>query len=81
MKFSKVKEVCVFGIDDVTWGQKIAAVIVSQTSEKFEIEELEDFLKNKIASFKIPKQIFFVDELPKTELGKIKRETVKQMFC
>lgn len=80
MKFSKVKEVCVFGIDDVTWGQKIAAVIAPQVNEEFEIEELEDFLKNKIASFKIPKQIFFVDELPKTELGKIKRESLKKLF-
>lgn len=79
-QFSKVKEVCVFGIDDVTWGQKVIAAIVPKSSEKFEIEELNDFLKNKIASFKIPKQIFFVNELPKTELGKVRRDLVKSLF-
>ena len=80
MNFSKVKEVCVFGIDDSKWGQKIAAAIVSKSDEKFEIDELKDFLKDKIASFKIPKEIYFVDEFPKTELGKIKRESLKKLF-
>ena len=80
MKFLKVKEVCVFEIDDIYWGQKIAAAIVSKSDEKFEIDELKDFLKDKIASFKIPKEIYFVDEFPKTELGKIKRESLKKLF-
>ena len=80
MNFSKVKEVCVFGIDDSKWGQKIAAAIVSKSDEKFEIDELKDFLKDKIASFIIPKEIYFVDEFPKTELGKIKRESLKKLF-
>lgn len=76
--FPKVKEVCVFGIDDEKWGQKIAATIVPNHKHKFDIEELKDFLRNKTAAFKIPKEIFFVDESPKTELGKIKRESVKK---
>lgn len=78
LKNPKVKEVCVFGIDDEKWGQKIAAAVVSNRNQKFTLEELRDFMKDKIAAFKIPKKIFFVDELPKTELGKIKRESVKK---
>lgn len=80
LKFPNVKEVCVFGVDDEKWGHKIAAAIVTRTNQKFEIEELKDFLRDKIASFKIPKVIYFVDELPKTELGKVKREEVRTMF-
>lgn len=79
-KFPKVKEVCVFGVDDEKWGQKIVAAIVTQTNQKLTLEELKDFLKENIASFKIPKAIHFVDELPKTELGKVKREEVRAMF-
>ena len=80
LQFPKVKEVCVFGIDDSKWGQKIAAAIVANSNAKFSGEDLKDFLKDKIASFKIPKKIYFVDEFPKTELGKIKRESLKKLF-
>jgi O-succinylbenzoic acid--CoA ligase len=80
LNFPKVKEVYVLGIDDAKWGQRITAAIVLKQNQKFEIEELKDFLQDKIASFKIPKEIFFVDELPKTELGKIRRDFVKKIF-
>ena len=80
MKFPRVKEVCVFGIDDTKWGQKVAVAIVSKPNEKFSLEDLKDFLKDKIASFKIPKEIYFVEELPKTELGKIKLENLRKLF-
>jgi O-succinylbenzoic acid--CoA ligase len=80
MKFPKVKDVCVFGIDDIKWGQKVTASIVSTSSQKFSLNDLRNFLKDKLASFKIPKEIYFVDELPKTELGKVRREAVKKMF-
>ncbi len=80
LNFPKVKEVFVFGIDDEKWGQKIAAAIVPKRDQNFDLKELKTFLKNKIAAFKIPKEIFFVDELPKTEMGKVKRKNVKGMF-
>ena len=79
-KYPKVREVCVVGIDDEIWGQKIVAVIVPKPKSEFSLQELKVFLKDKLASFKIPKEIFFLNELPKTELGKIKRERVKNMF-
>lgn len=78
--FPKVKDVCVFGINDVTWGQRVAAAIVPNSNQKFSLVELKKFLGQFIAQFKIPKEIYFVDELPKTELGKIKREEVRNLF-
>jgi O-succinylbenzoic acid--CoA ligase len=80
LSFPKVNEVCVFGIDDIKWGQKIVAAIVSESSQKFNLDELKDFLEHKIAPFKIPKEIFFVDELPKTELGKVRLTDVKNLL-
>jgi O-succinylbenzoic acid--CoA ligase len=80
LKFSGVKEVCVFGIDDKKWGQKVAAAIIPKPNEKFSLEDLKDFLKDKIASFKIPKQISVIDELPKTELGKVRRDLVQSLL-
>lgn len=79
-RFHKVKDVCVFGINDVTWGQRVVAAVVPNSNEKFSLSELKIFLRKKLAQFKIPKEIYFVDELPKTELGKIKREEVRKLF-
>jgi O-succinylbenzoic acid--CoA ligase len=80
LEFSKVNEVCVFGIDDEKWGQRIAAAIVTKPHQQFTLEELKYFMKDKIAAFKIPKEIYFVDELPKTQLGKILRENLKKLL-
>ena len=80
LKFSKVKEVCVFGIDDEKWGQKVATAIVPKQNQQFKIDELKNFMRDKIASFKIPKEIYFVEELPKTELGKVRIDLVKSLF-
>ena len=75
-----VKEVCVIGIKDKTWGQVVSAVIVLKKNTKLSAGELKIFLKDKLAGYKIPKKILFVDELPKTELGKVMREAVKKLF-
>lgn len=80
LKFPKVKEVCVFGIDDEKWGQKIVAAIIPMKNQQFTLDELKNYLNEKIAVFKIPKEIYFFNELPKTELGKIKREQVKNLL-
>jgi len=76
----KIKEVSVVGIEDVQWGQIVSAAVVLKKNKPLAENELKNFLKGKIASFKIPKQMIFVDHLPKTELGKVQREKVKDLF-
>lgn len=78
LKINGIQEACVFGLDDQEWSQKVCAAIVA--SKEMSENEIRDFLKKEISSFKIPKEIFFVEELPKTSLGKIEREKVKFLF-
>ncbi len=66
----KVKDAFVFGIEDKTWGQKLCAVVVAN---KHNPTELKEYLKQKTASYKIPKEYFFINEIPRTELGKVNR--------
>jgi o-succinylbenzoate---CoA ligase len=75
-----VKEACVIGIKDKTWGQVVSAAIVLKKNTKLSAGELKIFLKDKLAGYKIPKKILFIDELPKTELGKVISEDVKKLF-
>ena len=74
-----IKDACVFPKQNKTWGQiLVCAVIVDDTSINEKM--IKEILKQKIAGYKIPKQFFFVNELPKTSLGKLEREKIKKMF-
>ncbi len=74
-----IKDACVFPKQSKTWGQIVACAIVAKdisTNEKM----IKENLKQKLAGYKIPKQFFFIDELPRTSLGKLEREKIRKMF-
>jgi O-succinylbenzoic acid--CoA ligase len=77
---SDVQQVCVLGLEDREWGQIVAAAIVIKKSSVLTQEKIIELLKSRIASFKIPKKLIFVDEIPKTPLGKVKRESIRKLF-
>jgi len=79
-KFPAVKEVCVFGKPDNKWGQICSALIVTNSNAVITIDDIKKFLSDKLASYKIPKHIFFTEELPRTGLGKIKRNEIINKF-
>ncbi len=75
-----ISEACVFGLPDKEWGTLLSAVIVTKKNVQLTVEELTVHLKQVLASYKIPKKIQFVEQLPKTELGKIRLEELRNMF-
>ncbi|KAB2886533.1 MAG: long-chain fatty acid--CoA ligase [Albidovulum sp.] len=70
-----VREVCVFGEPDGKWGESVTAAVVA--SGPVAAEDLQEFCRQHIASFKKPKRIAFVEFLPKNAYGKIVRREVK----
>ena len=79
LQLRNVKDCCVIGLEDKTWGQIVAAIIVPENKSLSE-EQVQNHLKNKLAGFKVPKRILFVEYLPKTSLGKIEKERVTALF-
>lgn len=75
-----VDEACVIGLPDIEWGEICAAVVSLKKNKELTPENIIHYLKGKIASYKIPKKIFFLKELPITDLGKIKRGELKKIF-
>lgn len=73
-----VDEVAVVGVDDPEWGERVVAVIVAQ--EAVEPEELRDWVRDRLAPHKVPKQYHFVDELPRNALGKTMKPRVVEMI-
>ncbi len=75
-----INEACVLGLPDNTWGTIPTAAIVTKGNIEMNEEEMSDYLRKHLASFKIPKRIIFLDSLPKTELGKTRTEELRNMF-
>jgi len=73
-----VAECAVFGLPDEMWGEKVTAAVVLKEKGSMSEKELIDFAKSKIASYKAPKEIIFLDEIPKTGLGKTQRFSIKE---
>ncbi|MCM3708944.1 class I adenylate-forming enzyme family protein [Sporosarcina luteola] len=70
-----VKETCVIGVPDDKWGENVIAYVVLNGTAEVTEEELINLCIENMASFKKPKEIHIVDELPKSSYGKIlKRE-------
>ena len=75
----QVAEVAVFGIPDDYFGEEIMTWIRLKPGQRSTEQELKDFCRNRIAHFKIPKQIRIVDEFPMTVSGKLQKYRMREM--
>jgi fatty-acyl-CoA synthase len=66
----------VFGVQDEQWGQVVRAVIATTHGEELDYEALREFLDDRLARFKHPREVEYVEELPKSGTGKIERSAV-----
>jgi acyl-CoA synthetase (AMP-forming)/AMP-acid ligase II len=75
-----VLEAAVVGLQDKKWGEMVtAAVGLKQGAEATE-EELKAFCKERIAGYKCPKRVVFMEEVPKSALGKVLRRQVREQL-
>ncbi|EKM98358.1 MULTISPECIES: acyl-CoA synthetase [unclassified Acidocella] len=72
-----VAEVAIVGVPDRMWGEVGVAVLVTRPGASISEAEVMAFLDGKIARYKMPKQVFFWDELPKSGYGKITKKIVR----
>ncbi len=75
-----ISEVAVIGVPDPKWGEIGVAVCVANSTPPPSEAELRDFLKAKIASYKMPKDFQFWDSLPKSGYGKIPKRLVRETY-
>ena len=71
----KIREAAVVGVPHDEWGEEIGAAVVLHEGEELAPEEVSAYVKDRIAAYKYPRQVWFLEELPKGPTGKIlKRE-------
>jgi len=80
MRHPAVREAAVIGIPDPNWGEAVKAVIALVPGQSVSEEKLIEFCKNNIASYKKPKSVDFVEELPKNNYGKIVKRELRAKY-
>jgi acyl-CoA synthetase (AMP-forming)/AMP-acid ligase II len=70
-----VNEVAIIGVDDEQYGQRLKAFVVLEDGESVDESELKSYVKSNLAGYKVPREVEFLDELPRNATGKVlKRE-------
>jgi acyl-CoA synthetase (AMP-forming)/AMP-acid ligase II len=72
-----IVEVAVFGVDDEQFGQRLKAVVVLRDGAVLTVEEIKAHVKANLAAYKVPRDIEFMDELPRTSTGKVLKRELK----
>ena len=74
-----VCEVAVVGVQDEEFGHRLRAFVVCAPGGKVTEAELKDYVKRNLARYKVPREIHFLDELPRNATGKVlKRQLAKE---
>ena len=81
MESPDIAEASVVGWPDERWGEIVVAVVAPQPGCQLTEAGVLQRLEGRIARFKHPKKVVFIDALPKTALGKVRREAVRQLVA
>lgn len=75
-----IREVAVIGVPDEKWGEAVAAVIALNTGASMDADEVIEFCRERLASYKKPRHVYFRERLPRSSLGKIVKSDLREEF-
>lgn len=75
-----VREVVVVGLPDERWGEAVTAFVALRSGQAADPAELIAFARQSLAGYKVPKDVRYIDEVPKSAVGKLLRRAVRDPF-
>ncbi len=81
MAHPKIAEAAVIGIPDEKWSERPLACIVPEGGEEITLDELREFLAERVPKWWLPNDLEIIEEVPKTSVGKFSKKTLREQFA
>src|SRR5680860_950273 len=81
MVHPKVREASVVGVPDDRWGERPLATVVVADGDSVGVDELREYLADKVAHWQLPERWAFIDEVPKTSVGKFDKKVLRKRYA
>jgi long-chain acyl-CoA synthetase len=75
-----VADVTVIGVPDPRWGETVTALVIAAPGARPAAEDLVGFARGRLAGYKLPRKVEFVDEFPRTPTGKVRKRDLREKF-
>lgn len=75
-----ILDVAVIGVPDVTWGQKVTAVVQMKKGHSLTLTELKTWAREHMASYNVPTGLLLVEEMPRNQMGKVNKKDLLRRF-
>lgn len=75
-----ISDCAVVGIPDPNWGERICAAVVPTGAVEISAHTIREFAKERLAPYKVPKDVLIVSALPRNAMGKVTKPTVRELF-
>jgi fatty-acyl-CoA synthase len=74
-----IEEVAAIGVDDEKFGQRLKAFVVVRDGQKISEDEVKAYVRDNLARYKTPREVVFLDELPRNPTGKVLKRELEEM--
>ena len=81
MGHPQIKEAAVIGVPDPKWSERPLACVVLEPGAQLSKQEVLDYLVPRVAKWQLPDDVVFIDEVPKTSVGKFSKKTLRERFA
>jgi fatty-acyl-CoA synthase len=78
-RHADVADVAAIGVDDEQFGQRLRAFVVPKSGKSPSEGKIKSYVKSNLANFKVPREVWFLDELPRNATGKVLKRELKEM--
>ncbi|MDE2686732.1 MAG: long-chain-fatty-acid--CoA ligase [Chloroflexota bacterium] len=75
-----VEEAAIIGVPDLDWGERVRALVVLKDGEQASEDDISEYCRQRLASFKKPESVVFCEELPRNQMGKVLKRILKEEY-